>query len=177
MKLLAFHAHAGDPLSMLIKALTRSCYCHAAVLIDNAKWKAAWIQKYKIVGQGNLIVEEFFPHVRVRYLAPTELAEIDVFSVLGLTAKMEDKGMKWCMDQLDARTAYGITDLFKFLPGPRALLGEDNDQSFEKHSICSQFAFNAVRMGGLRLLNCHDYEVSPDKLQWSPFAIPEPKLK
>jgi hypothetical protein len=36
--------------------------------------------------------------------------------------------------------------------------------------------FNAYRFGGLRLLNCHDYECSPDKMDWSPFTVPIAKL-
>src|SRR5947209_16368288 len=39
LKILVFHAHAGDPLSFLIKALTRSPYCHAAILVDTPKWR------------------------------------------------------------------------------------------------------------------------------------------
>ena len=39
------------------------------------------------------------------------------------------------------------------------------------------FAFNAARFAGLRLLNCHDYEVDPNKIPWSPFVVQTEALK
>ena len=70
MKVLLFREHAGDPLCALISALSRSQYTHAAVLTDEAKLE---------------IHEAYFPQVRVRTLAPAELAGIDVFAINGLT--------------------------------------------------------------------------------------------
>ena len=55
-------------------------------------------------------------------------------------------------------------------------MGEATDEGYKRHTFCSMLVFNAYRFGGLRLLNCHDYEFSPDKMSWSPFAVPAPKL-
>ena len=170
MKLLAFHAHSGDPLSMLIKAATRSQYCHGAVLVDSPKWAEKFRQAYGL-GDGLVIVEAYFPHVRARVLDAAELPEIDVIEVIGgISCEVEEAAMQWAFNCCEAAVKYGIADLFRFTAPGRAVLGENDDASFLRHTICSQFAFNVFRMGGLRLLNCHDYEVSPDKLAWSPLT-------
>jgi hypothetical protein len=178
MKILAFHAHAGDPLSFLIKAITRSQYCHGAVLVDNKKWiESILTETGQIpIENAHLIVEAYWPKVRSRFLDASELAEIDVFDVPAFTGEMEDRSMRWIGEQLNQGTSYDVVDLFRFVPGFRAQLGEANDDAYKRHTFCSMFVFNAYRFGGLRLLNCHDYECSPDKMGWSPLSVPAAKL-
>lgn len=192
MKILAFHAHAGDPLSFLIKAITRSQYCHGAILVDNADWREKIIHSsmlisghvlpaqdtiaYSAPGQ-HLIIEAYWPKVRARFLLPSELSEIDVFDVPSLTAAQESDAMNWLIAQITAGVKYDVKDLFRFLPEARAAIGESTDDAYKQQTFCSMLVFNAYRFGGLRLLNCHDYECSPDKLDWSPFAVGVPQLK
>ena len=177
MKILAFHAHAGDPLSFLIKAITRSKFCHGAVLIDNDIWRSTIASQFNIPGDGHLIVEAYWPKVRARRLKSEELAEIDVFDVPALTAEMEAKSTQWLIEQIASGVRYDVPDLFRFVAPARHVIGESNDDAYKQHTFCSMLVFNAYRFGGLRLLNCHDYECSPDKMSWSPFAVPVPKLQ
>jgi hypothetical protein len=176
VKILAFHAHGGDPLSFLIKAETRSQYCHGAILIDSPIWKSKIASEFLIVGSGHLIVEAYWPKVRARLLMHDELDGIDVFNVPAATEEIEGKAMEWLIDQVHAGVKYDIPDLFRFVPQFRALLGETKDDAYKRHTFCSMLVFNAYRFAGLKLLNCHDYEYSPDKLPWSPLAVPAAKL-
>lgn len=200
MKILLFHAHAGDPLSFLIKALTRSPYCHAAILVDRPAWKDKIVSQFNVAppvqcigtvgdgGQsasvlldlpgGHLIVEAYWPKVRARFLKPEELADLDVFDVPAHTLEKEDESMKWLIDQIAAHVHYDVSDLFRFVAPFRAQLGESNDDAYKQHTFCSMLAFNAYRFGGTRLLSeyCHDFEVSPDKLTWSPLVEEAAKL-
>jgi hypothetical protein len=176
MKILAFHAHVHDPLSVLIKAEMRSQYCHGAVLIDAAVWREKVASQFSVPLTGHLIIEEFYPKVRTRLLALEELSEIDVFDVPSHTEEKEAKSMDYMIGQIVARLPYDIPDLFRFVPQFRAILGETKDDAWKRHQFCSQFVFNSYRIGNTRLLNCHDYEFSPDKMSWSPFVVPAPKL-
>ena len=180
MKILAFHTHKNDPLSVLIKAETRSQYCHGAVLIDTQKWVDQLVEQFKPpttpIATKHLIVEEFYPKVRTRYLDQDELSEIDVFDVPSHLPASEDLSMAYAIQQIIARLPYDIPDLFRFVPGFRALLGEAHDDAMKRHQFCSQFVFNTYRIGNTKLLQCHDFEFSPAQLSWSPLAIPISKL-
>ena len=175
MKILAYHAHAQDPLSFLIKAITRSCYCHGAILIEG-EWRAKVAEHFGIPGEGHLIIEAIWPKVHARLLGAEQLAYIDVFEVPSFTAEMEAKAIEWLVAQVDAGIAYDVTDLLRFVPQARAIIGETKNDAYKIHTFCSMLVFNAYRFAGLPLLNCHDYEFSPDKMAWSPFVTPSPKL-
>ncbi|TCO87266.1 hypothetical protein EV701_123103 [Chthoniobacter flavus] len=71
-----FRSHANDPLSFLIKARTAGSYVHAAVVVDPAT---------------NTIIEAYYPHVRQRQLADSELNGIDFFEIEGLTDAQADQ--------------------------------------------------------------------------------------
>lgn len=195
MKGLAFHSHKHDALSTLIKALTRSQYCHAAILIDNPEWRAKVIAQFlrpvpsahatyeenaakdaAAQATGHLIIEEFYPKVRTRFLENDELSEIDVFDVPSHTAEMEAKSMDYMIAQLVARLPYDIPDLFRFSQEFRAAMGETKDDAWKRHQFCSQFRFNSYRMGGTLLLNMHDFNYSPAYMGISPLEFPMPKL-
>jgi len=178
MKLLAFHAHAGDPLSFLIKAITRSQYCHGAVFIDRPESRVIVEKRLQDFPPGYLIIEAFWPKVRARLLDDKELSSIDVFEIVDLTPAQEAAGVEWLIDQVEAGVKYDVPDLFRFLPVNRAVIGESSDIAYKQHTFCSMLCFNAVRFSGhAKLLNCHDYEFSPDKIPWSPFVAPSPTLK
>jgi hypothetical protein len=136
MKILAFHAHAGDPLSFLIKAITRSQYCHGAILIDQPTWKDKLITAFKTVAppgaSAHLIVEAYWPKVRARFLLNSELSEIDVFDVPTLTKEQEDAAMTWLFQQISSGVKYDILDLTRFLPESRAVIGESNDDAYKQ---------------------------------------------
>src|SRR5205807_237822 len=114
MKILAFHAHKGDPLSFLIKALMRTQYCHGAVLIDAPEWRTKIAAQFAVAGDGHLIVEEYYPKVRARILTGDELGEIDVFDVPTHGSDKEAKSMDYMIGQIIARLPYDIPDLFRF---------------------------------------------------------------
>ena len=119
MKILAFHAHSGDPLSFLIKAITRSQYCHGAILVDDTQWRAIIAKECKLdlntpvngVSK-HLIIEAYWPKVRTRFLREDELSEIDVFDVPALTTAQEISSIKWLISQLGV--SYEGADLFRF---------------------------------------------------------------
>jgi hypothetical protein len=177
MKGLAFHEHSDDPLAFLIKAETRSQYCHAAVLIDNANSREKIETALGSFGDGHLIVEAVWPKVRARLLRKEELSGIDVFGVPTMTPEMIATGTSWLLQQVMMGVTYDVPDLFRFVPQFRALLGEAKDDAYKHHTFCSMLRFNYVRFSGHpKLLNCHDYQYSPDKMGWSPFDVPAPKL-
>lgn len=154
MKLLLFQHHASDPLSWAIKQLTRGNYVHAAILTDETR---------------NEIIEAYFPHVRKRLLADSELSGIDVFEITGITIEQEQAIIAYATNCLTSGESYSIANLFRFIPVARDLIGEATDAGPQSSVFCSQFAFDAVhRGGGLQLLNAHSYEVSPVVLSWSP---------
>jgi hypothetical protein len=177
MKILLFHAHADNPVSFLIKAITRSPYCHAAILVDTPKWRAAVVAAYSLgVSTEHVIIEALFPKVHARFLLPEELSEIDVFEVPSHTPDREDLSMQWLMTQIGV--AYDIKDLLRFLPEGREALGEASDTSYEQHTFCSMLDTNAYRFGGTRLFSSylHDFNTTPEMLSWSPIVEPAPKL-
>lgn len=173
MKILLFHAHDGDPLSFAIKALTRSQYCHAAVLIEKPEWIAKFKTACGVISDGDLLVEAYYPKVHARLIQDSEKPSIDVFKV-DVSPEIEEAAMTWLEKQLGV--SYDITDLFRFLPEVRAFAGETNPQAYMQHTFCSMLVFNTYRFAGLPLLQCHDYECSPDKLPWSPFVLPVAQL-
>lgn len=163
MKILLFQHHANDPLSWAIKQITREPYVHAAILVDEDKL---------------VIIEAFFPHVRMRALAESELAGIDVFAVVGITPAQELAVIEYAKSCLTVGESYSIANLFRFVPVARDLIGEATDVGPQSAVFCSQFCFDAVhRGGGIQLLNAHSYEVAPGYLPWSPLLVKQPGLK
>lgn len=179
MKILLFGSHKGDLLSFAIKALTRSAYCHAAILVDTPKWRVLVARQFNIQGAGHLIIEAYYPKVRARLLRNDELASIDVYDVPVHTPDKEDISMAWLIDQVKKGEKYDVVDLFRFLAPVRAVIGEANSSSYKRHTFCSMLDLNGFRVGGTRLLSSrvHDFLVSPDKLSWSPLAFIGPKLE
>ncbi len=181
MKILLFGSHKGDILSSAIQALTRSAYCHAAILIDTPKWRSMISLRFcpEAVGSdGHLIIEAYYPKVRARLLKPEELATIDVYDVPSHSSQREDHSMNWLIQQIVEGTKYDIIDLFRFLAPVREFIGEATGKTYKRHTFCSMLDLNAWRVGGTRLFSSrvHDYEVSPDKLAWSPLAVQIGKL-
>ncbi|EDY16701.1 hypothetical protein CfE428DRAFT_5814 [Chthoniobacter flavus Ellin428] len=149
-----FRSHANDPLSFLIKARTAGSYVHAAVVVDPAT---------------NTIIEAYYPHVRQRQLADSELNGIDFFEIEGLTDAQADQVIAYCQASVAAMTPYSVEDLFRFEAPIRAIAGDASDSpALNVPKFCSMFAFCAVRTSGFVLLNAHDYEVDPSKLAWAP---------
>jgi hypothetical protein len=163
MKILLFQHHQNDPLSWAIKQVTREPYVHAALLVDEAAHE---------------IIEAYWPHVRRRVLADSELAGIDVFAVTGISPAQEKAVCDYAQTCLTEKEGYSIPNLFRFLPVCRTVLGEASDDSPSASVFCSQFAFDAVhRGGGLQLLNAHSYQMAPGYLAWSPFLEKQPSLQ
>lgn len=163
MKILLFQHHQADPLSWAIKQITRTPYTHAAIL----------------TGEGdNTIIEAWFPHVRKRQLADSELSGIDVFAVKDITPLQEQAVIDYATKCLTEGESYSIANLFRFLPVARDLIGEGSDVGPQSSVFCSQFAFDAVhRGGGIQLLNAHSYEIAPGYLAWSPLLVKQDPLK
>ncbi len=160
MKILLFRKHLGDPLSFMISALTRGQYVHAAVLTNESTLE---------------IYEAFYPVLRKRTLLPEEIAGVDVFAVAGLSAEMQAAAVAWCEAELEHHVRYSITDLFRFLAPVRALIGDPTPEQCTHQMFCSQFAFEAVRLGGgISLLQAPGWDIAPSYLAWSPFMVPCP---
>ena len=180
MKILLFRAHKGDPISRIIKAITRSVYSHAAILIDSPSWRAKVIGQFNVVVSDTpyLIIEAVWPKVHARFLGHEELSNIDVYDVPAHTPDREDHSMNWLVDQLKEAIRYDVWDLFRFLAVARKFLGDGDSKSYKRFTFCSMLDYNAFRVGGTRLFSplVHDRDVSPDKLSWSPLAIPAPGL-
>jgi hypothetical protein len=179
MKILLFRAHKGDPISKIIKAITRSVYSHAAILVDTIKWRDAVACRFDLLPvKGHLIIEAVWPKVHARYLDDEELGNIDVYDVPAHTPDREDHSMNWLVDQLAEGIRYDVWDLFRFLAIARKFLGDGDSKSYKRFTFCSMLDYNAFRVGGTRLFSplVHDRDVSPDKLSWSPLAIPVPQL-
>lgn len=163
MKLLLFKVHAGDPLSAVINAVTRTEYTHAALLLNEATHE---------------ISEAYVPHVRRRVLLDSELAGIDVFEVVGMTQEKADAIEAYCKEAEEAHEPYSIENLFRFNPFLRHIFGEATDIGVHSPVICSQYAHDAIdRAAGIKLLNAPSYKIAPGYLQWSPLANPAPALK
>ena len=161
MKVLLFTNHANDPLSFAIKAIMRTGYTHAALLVDEAKM---------------LIVEAFWPEVRSRALAANEVAGVDAFEIAGLTPEKEAAILAFCEAAIAAHEKYSIANLFRFLAPARAILGETTDAGNGTNPVfCSQFVFDAITHGGgipLFSRKVHSGEVDPGHLAWSPVLVP-----
>lgn len=162
MKILLFQHHKNDPLGWAIKAVTDGVYTHAAVLVDESK---------------NEIIEAWYPHVRRRVLTDDELPGIDVFAVKDITPSQEAAVVAECERRLQAMEGYSIENLFRFLPVGRAILGNATDDSPGSAVVCSQFAFDVVACGGVKLLNAPSRDIAPQYLSWSPLLIQGPALK
>lgn len=158
-KILLCRVHAGDELSGVIRAVTRTEYTHAMIL--------------KGIERGQYIVSEaYWPHVRERPLLDSELAGIDAFDV-----PMDDlqatKVLAYCAAAEAAHEPYSLENLLRFNPLLRRIFGEATDLSDKSPVICSQYAFDAFdRGGGIKLLNAPSYEIAPGYLAWSTLLIP-----
>jgi hypothetical protein len=178
MKILAFRAHKNDLLSAAIMAETRSRYCHGAVLLESTEETQLFPDREGTPGK-HVIVEEFWPRARARWLEADELEDIDVFDLAtGITVPEFHviPALQYARRQIDNHLAYDWEDLPRFVAPLRAILGEAADDAARRHQFCSMFVYNIYLAGGVRLLNCHDYECSPDKLDWSPYVVPAPAL-
>lgn len=175
MKALGFHNNAnGGPLDFAIKAITRSQYCHVGILIED-DWRETVRKAYELGPGDNVIIEAIFPKVRARILNNPELADIDVYDVPAHGPAKHEQSMTWLLKQVGLD--YDTTDLFRFLPNFRALLGEGDPNGYLKHTFCSMLAFNYYRFGGTCLFErVHDFEIAPGYLFWSPYFTECPQL-
>jgi hypothetical protein len=157
MKVLLYKHHANDPLSFVISALTRAGYVHASILEeDPAKPPLS-------------IIEAYYPVVRERVLDPSELASIDVFSVVGITPAQEAAVLDYARKAVAAHEKYSITNLTRFLPEVRAIIGEGSDApSMSTPTFCSEFVVRALRDGAnIALFNAPAYDIDPGHLAWT----------
>jgi hypothetical protein len=176
MKLLAFRAHKHDPLSSAIMAVTRSSYCHGAVLLEGDERKLIPEPADFTSRQTNyLIAEEYWPSARARFLDADELAAIDVFEIVN-PGFDPARAAGYAAGEIKDHLPYDWPDLFRFIAPIRAVVGEAAADAAKRHMFCSMFVYHIALAGGIRLLNCHDYEFSPDKLDWSPYTVPAETL-
>lgn len=160
MKILLFREHRGDPLCDVIAALTRGQYTHAAVLTNEATLE---------------IHEAYAPRVRVRTLAPGELAGIDVFNVLMTPAQ---EGLALLYYGAHVGDDYAFLDLARFLPMFRKILGDDTAEGAAHHCFCSMYVFQGLIAAGIvPLARIEPWEVSPNELSYSPLLAPAGALE
>ena len=170
MKLLLFKAHEGDPLSLAIKEVTQSDYCHAAVLIDpESPWRAVFAAQCGLDrnSAAPMIAELYYPQARARLLSNDELANIDVFEVRGWQPENEQCAMEYAAKVIRDEVKYDIPDLFRYLPIFRLVMGAASEDSANKHMFCSWFAFELCKAAGRPLLRTNGYEVAPNQIAWS----------
>jgi len=162
MKVALFTNHANDPLSFAIKAIMRTSYTHAALLVSDTE-----------------IIEAYWPVVRRRTLNPGELNGIDLFDIVGLTPEREKGVLAFCELAIQHQEHYSVTNLFRFLPFARPVLGEASDTGTGTNPVfCSQFVFDALTHGGgIQIFSdeTNSYEVDPGHLAWSPLLTKSPK--
>jgi hypothetical protein len=179
MKLLLFKSNQNDPLSAAIKAITRSQYCHAAILIDSLKWFKvfqALIPEPDPPGCRYILAEEFYPEARTRWIQPSECPEIDVFSIRGWDDTSEDLAMRFILQTIRDEVKYDIEDLFRFLAPLRAILGESSDEGSKRRMFCSYFYSETRKSANRPMLNCHSFEIAPDQCAWPIDTIPDAPL-
>jgi hypothetical protein len=180
MIFLAFTAHRNDPLSEIIMAETRSSFCHGARLVDDTEEQAWAIETFalKPIDTPHLLAEEYYPCARYRFLEKAELPGIQVFTLTDAAAAMfdEQKAIAWAKSMVVKKLPYDAIDLFRFPAFLRALLGEAPEDAWKRHQFCSEFVFETILNGGVRLLNCAPAEFSPNYLDWSPYTRQLPQL-
>ena len=150
MRIALWHGH--DILSKMISAVSRGQYTHAAVQIQEGS---------------PLIIEAYTPRVRVRIFTPEEAKNMDFFEVKGLTQAQQEKALAWFHDHIG--DDYAETSLFRFIPGFRALFGDEKEKDFNNRFFCSAFVFRGLQEAGVDLLSrIRPWEVSPTILSYSP---------
>lgn len=166
IKLALFKVHQGDPLGGAIKAVTDAPYTHAALVVDEAH---------------NIICEAYWPEIRFRVLANSELAGIDIFDLsttwpqyTPLTAAQVAGILEYCRDAVAVHEHYSIKGLFDFLPGVSALIGKVRDDGVTCPVFCSQFCIDALARGAsLKLLGtAQSSQIAPGYLPWSLLVFP-----
>jgi hypothetical protein len=164
MKILQFRDHTNDPLSWVIKEATRADYVHTAALVNEDTHE---------------IIEAYFPHVRKRVLADSELAGIDVFAIDGITPAQEAAMVAWLEKARTDNAPYSIANLFRFEMPFRLVIGEAKEPAQPNVSeFCSQLIFSAAEFGAqIKLLNTQSYKVAPGYLAWSTLLKPQPPLR
>ena len=160
-----FTAHKGDPLCEAIEAKTRSEFTHSTI----------YVGVNPLTGK-HRIYEQFDPCARFRDLTDDELAGIRLFSIQGWTDEQDAKLRALIQSRADAKIPYWIDGLLRFSALDRMIEGEATDADWYKHAFCSMEVFRCVLECGTRLLNAHDYEVSPAVLGYSTLLLPEPNL-
>ena len=182
MKILLFKSHGNDPLSAAIKNVTQSDYCHAAILVDaGSPWRkvfaALCVLRTSIMDDAIMIVEEYWPKARARFLSAEELADIDVFEIAGWTADNEFRAMQYAAQVIREEVKYDIPDLFRFLPVARMIMGVASEDAAKRHMFCSYFAFEMCKAAGRQLLRTTGCETSPNMLAWPMDVVPAQPLQ
>jgi hypothetical protein len=83
------------------------------------------------------IVENFYPHVRLRAFKPKERKFVEVYELDGLTQAESDKLERWLDDQLDHPVSYSIRDLFRYALNWPPIQGN--------RCFCSMFVLRGLR--------------------------------
>lgn len=177
MNILLFKAHAGDLLSLAIREVTQSEYCHAAILLDaSSPWRKVFGAlcglQVSEVDQRPMIIEEYWPKARARYLAEHELAGIDVFKIADWNDENETLAMRYASQVVRDEIKYDIPDLFRFGPLFRLVMGASNETEAKRHMFCSYFVFELCKVAGRPLLNVCGSQVSPNMLAWPTQVLP-----
>lgn len=157
-----FTNHAGDPLSDIIEADTRSQFTHAVLVTDRAQ---------------NRIFEQYDPCAGFRNLADAELPGVRVFDIDGWTDEQDAKLRNLIATRAAQKIPYWIEGLLKFGAGFRMILGEGTPDDWAKHAFCSMEVFEDVRLCGTLLLRANCWDVSPAILSFSTLLLDAPPLQ
>lgn len=143
MKLLLFKGRGF--ISRLIRWQTRSKYSHAALLLSD----------------GRTIIEAW-QGAGVRVKEITDWTDVDLFEIEGLTPLVETRAYSFACDQVGKK--YDYWGVIRFVSRRHM---PANEKWF-----CSELAFAALEIAGLRLLERIDAsEVSPHLLSLSPLLL------
>lgn len=138
----------GNPISMLVRMQTRSIYSHVGIIVTGTNWV---VESYPGVG------------VRKRCLTASDMAEVDLFNVKGMTPGMWEEAIAFCESQIGM--GYDWWSVARFLSKRSA---KENKKWF-----CSELVHKAVAEAGVRLLErISSAEVSPAHIAISPLLIP-----
>lgn len=130
-------------LSLAIRWQTRGKYSHVAILLPDGRVIEAW------PGQG----------VRLRQMSAEDWDDVDVFRVKGMTEAQWRVAIDYLHSRLGAK--YDWWGVIRFISRRHM---PDND-----HEFCSEVAFDAIALGGVRLLErITGDEVSPQMFSLSP---------
>ena len=135
-------------MSAAIRWQTRSQYSHAAIQLEDGSIIESW------QGDG----------VRRKYLSDWE--GVDVFDIAGAPDLNEEEIKEFLLDQLGK--GYDYRSVLRFLTKKKG----DASKSW----FCSELVFEAVKAGGLNLLErVEGWQVSPSVLSFSPCLVPSKK--